>query len=102
MAAHTTRMEKLGAAGEEIVGTRRGEDTDPHVAAILEVARAVLRDGGRVSDEELAKARAAGVTDPELAEIVAHVALNFLSNAFNHLAQPELDFPPVAMEVPSR
>jgi alkylhydroperoxidase family enzyme len=44
----------------------------------------------------LADARNAGVTDAELAEIVAHIALNTLSNYFNHLAQPDLDFPEVA------
>ncbi len=102
VAAHTMRMDKLGASDEEIISTRRGEDADAHTTAILEVARTVLRDGGRVGDEQLAKARAAGVSDAELAEIVAHVALNTLSNFFNHLAQPELDFPPVAVEVPNR
>jgi uncharacterized peroxidase-related enzyme len=92
-AAHTMRMGKLGASDEAIAGTRRGRDADPHVEAILDIARAVLHTGGRVGDERLAAARAAGVTDAELAEVVAHVALNVLSNSFNHLAQPELDFP---------
>jgi hypothetical protein len=31
--------------------------------------------------------------DAELAETVAHVALNTLSNYFSHLARPDLDFP---------
>ncbi|MEV4139652.1 carboxymuconolactone decarboxylase family protein [Dactylosporangium sp. NPDC049742] len=99
VAAHVMRSGRLGMTDEQVRDTRLGEDADPHVAAILSVAHTVLHEGGRVSDEQLAAARAAGVTDAELAEIVAHVALNVLSNAFNHLAQPELDFPPVDLEV---
>ncbi|MFL6116611.1 MAG: carboxymuconolactone decarboxylase family protein [Catenulispora sp.] len=53
----------------------------------------VVADRGRISDATLERARAAGVTDAELAETVAHVALNTLSNYFNHLARPDLDFP---------
>jgi alkylhydroperoxidase family enzyme len=48
---------------------------------------------GVVSDEELALVRAAGYTDGEIAEIVAHVALNTLTNYFNLVAQTEVDFP---------
>jgi hypothetical protein len=33
------------------------------------------------------------VTDAEIAEVVGHIALNVLSNFFNHVAQPDLDFP---------
>ncbi|MFC5002192.1 carboxymuconolactone decarboxylase family protein [Dactylosporangium cerinum] len=99
VAAHVMRSAKLGLTDQQVTETRLGADADPHVAAILAVAHTVLHEGGRVGDEQLAAARAAGVTDAELAEVVAHVALNVLSNSFNHLAQPELDFPPVALEV---
>ncbi|NUR63242.1 MAG: hypothetical protein HOV87_31980 [Catenulispora sp.] len=78
---------------DELLETRRAHDADPHTDAILSIASDLIRNRGQVADEALAKARAAGVTDAELAEIVAHVALNVLSNYFNHLAQPELDFP---------
>ncbi|NUT96804.1 MAG: peroxidase-related enzyme [Saccharothrix sp.] len=93
VSAHTFRGKRMGFTDDQLAATRRGEDTDPHTAAILRVARAVQADHGDVKDAVLADARAAGVTDAELAEIVAHVALNTLSNYFNHLAQPELDFP---------
>ncbi|HTJ32731.1 MAG TPA: carboxymuconolactone decarboxylase family protein [Dactylosporangium sp.] len=95
VAAHTFRGGKLGMSGEQLAATRRAEDDDPHTAAILRVAREVRRTGGDVGDDLLAEVRAAGVTDAELAEVVAHVALNTLSNMFNHLARPELDFPKV-------
>jgi hypothetical protein len=80
------------------VHTRQAHDDDPHTDAALRVARAVLRTGGRVDDALVDHARLAGVTDGELMEIVGHVALNVFSNYANHLAQPDLDFPPVAVE----
>ena len=57
-------------------------------------AERVVADQGRVSDDDLAAARAAGLGDRDIAEVVAHVALNTYANWFNHVAQPELDFPP--------
>lgn len=94
VAAHTLRGERLlKMTPDELLETRRAHDADPHTDAILSIAAELIANRGRVGDEALAKARAAGVTDAELAEVVAHVALNVLSNYFNHLAQPELDFP---------
>jgi uncharacterized peroxidase-related enzyme len=94
VAAHTMRGERLlKMTKDELLATRRAEDPDPHTAAILSVSAAAVRTGGRVGDDLMAGARAAGVSDAELAEIVAHVALNTLSNYFNHLARPVLDFP---------
>lgn len=40
-------------------------------------------------------ARAAGVTDQEIAETIGHVALNVLTNYFNKTAGVEIDFPVV-------
>ncbi len=44
--------------------------------------------------------RQAGLTDGELAEISAVVALNLYTSYFNHLVQTPLDFPP-ALNLPS-
>ena len=51
---------------------------------------------GAVPAEEFDAARAVGLTDPELAEIVAHVALNVLTNFFNHAFEIDIDYPVVA------
>lgn len=96
VSAHTLRGGKMGLSEKELLRTREGaDDGDPHADAVLRIAREVIRTKGRVDDTALDTARRAGVTDAELAEIVAHIALNTLSNYFNHLAQPELDFPEV-------
>ncbi|MFF7245423.1 carboxymuconolactone decarboxylase family protein [Embleya sp. NPDC008237] len=95
VSAHSLRGGLIGLTEEQLLATRDGHDADPHTDAILGLARAVVRTRGRVSDADRAAARAAGVTDAEQAEIVAHIALNTLSNYYNHLARPELDFPEV-------
>lgn len=95
VAAHTMRGGRLGLSAEELRATRDARADDPHARALLEVARSVLATGGRVEDDLVVSARERGVTDEELTEVVGHVALNVLSNFFNHLARPALDFPPV-------
>jgi len=96
VAAHTMRAGRMGLSDSEIAAARAARADDPHADAVLHFARAVLRSRGRVDDELIASARRRGVSDAELSEVVGHVALNILSNYFNHVARPELDFPAVA------
>jgi alkylhydroperoxidase family enzyme len=51
----------------------------------------VLR--GEVGDSDLQRARAAGLTDGELVETVANIALNIFINYISHVARPPIDFP---------
>jgi hypothetical protein len=45
-------------------------------AALLDLAVAINRSRGRISDQSVVAARAAGIVDAEIIEVVAHVALN--------------------------
>ncbi len=65
-------------------------------AAGLRFSREILSSRGQVSDAALAHVRQAGFNDAEITEIVAHVALNVLTNYFNNVAQTEVDFPKVS------
>jgi uncharacterized peroxidase-related enzyme len=98
LAAHSflgTNLAKLSTA--ELSAARHFHSTDPKAAAILRLAEAVVRDLGAVPDAEVRTARDAGITDDEILETVANVALNYLTNALNRLAQTDVDFPsPVA------
>ena len=51
--------------------------------------------------EELRRAYSicAGLDDGEIAEVVANVAINILTNYFNNANQTEVDLPKVAVEV---
>jgi alkylhydroperoxidase family enzyme len=55
----------------------------------------VVSTNGGVSDDDFAAARGAGLTDAELGDIVAHVAVNVLTNYFNMSFQVDVDFPVV-------
>lgn len=94
VSAHTMRAGRMGFTDEAIAATHDARAGDPHANAVLQFAREVIRSHGRVADAAIASARRRGVSDAELTEIVGHIALNTLSNYFNHVAEPELDFPP--------
>jgi alkylhydroperoxidase family enzyme len=59
----------------------------------LKFAQALVTERGHVSDAEVNAAKAAGITEGEIGEIVGHVALNILTNYFNNTANTEIDFP---------
>jgi alkylhydroperoxidase family enzyme len=52
-----------------------------------------VRVRGDITATELAEAKAAGVTDAEIVEVVANVALNIFTNYLNIAADTEIDFP---------
>jgi len=88
---------RRGSGGREI-----RSDAGAHV----KLERAVVVQRGEVSDTELDRARGAGLTDSEVVETVANVALNIFTIYVAHVARPALDFhasrvarPPNGVEV---
>ncbi len=49
-----------------------------------------------MSDEQIAAAREAGLTDSKIVEVVAQVTLLTLTNYLNNIAATDIDFPPSA------
>lgn len=98
VSAHTFRGQKIGLSAEELQQNRQADSRDPKTTIALHFAKAVIEARGRVSDADVEAVRQAGFSDGEIAEIVGHVALNIYSNYFNHVAQPELDFPRVSLD----
>ncbi|MFT3795196.1 carboxymuconolactone decarboxylase family protein [Flavobacterium sp.] len=97
LAAHTFIGEKLLKTDAAVLeAARAGESSDAKTQAILKLAKTLVSKGGLVNDEDVNAAKTAGVTDAEIAETVAHVALNVLTNYFNNTANTEVDFPAVA------
>lgn len=95
LAAHSALGKMAGLGEEEIADSRRGTSPDRKTEAVLRFARRVVTERGWVGDDDLRAVRSAGVSDAEVAEIVAVVALNIFSNYFNHVAGTEVDFPEV-------
>lgn len=97
LAAHTylgKNAAKLDDA--EIAVNRNGTSTDPIAAAAVRFAVKVAQTRGHVSDADVAAVKHAGYSDGDVMEIVAHVALNILTNYVNLVAQTQIDFPAVA------
>jgi uncharacterized peroxidase-related enzyme len=92
--AHTYLGARFGKLDEaEIAANRDGRSNDPKADAVVRFARKVAAERGRVSDADLQAVRAAGYSEAELVEIVAHVAVNVLTNYVNNVFGTEVDFP---------
>jgi hypothetical protein len=61
--------------------------------ASLKLPRSIVVQRGELSDADLGRARAGGLSDGEIVETVANVALNILENYVRHVARVPIDFP---------
>ena len=95
LSAHTAIGGSIGLSPDALAAARHAKSADPRTAAALQLARAVNESRGHISDETVAMARGAGLTDAQIVEVVAHVALNVFTNYLNTVAQTEIDFPVV-------
>ncbi len=100
LAAHSLLGKGAGLTAGAIIDARLVRAEDPKTDALLKFAAAVVEARGLVADEALSAVRAAGATDAEIIEVIAHVALNILTNYTNHVAQTVVDFPKAA-ELPA-
>lgn len=96
LSAHTYLGKQLAKLDDgELDAARHARSLDPKADAALRFATAVMAARGHISGADLDEARKAGHSDAELVEIVAHVALNTLTNYMNGVASTEVDFPSV-------
>ena len=68
----------------------------PKTTAALAFAKRVLDSKGRIREADIADMRASGFSDGEIAEIIAHVALNVFTKLLNIATEVEIDFPNVS------
>lgn len=95
LSAHTLSGARAGLSQEDILAARRSTATDDKFDTALKLARAVALQRGHIAGDDLQNARAAGLNDAEIVEIIQHVALNTLTNYTNNVAKTVLDFPEV-------
>jgi uncharacterized peroxidase-related enzyme len=95
IAAHTAIGKKSGLTDDEIRDARLAKANDPKAQAAISFSSAMIGKEGYVSDEDLAELRSAGYSEEEVAEVIGNVLLNLFTNYFNHVAEPEIDFPAV-------
>lgn len=99
LSAHTMMGKGAGLSAEAILDARRGAATEPSDAAVAALALAILKTRGKIEDGQLAAARAAGLDEAGIVEVVGAVAFNVLTNYMNNLAHTEIDFPKVEVEL---
>jgi len=95
LSAHTLLGKGAGLNEQDVLASRQGLAIDTTTQAILTLATKLVETRGQVGPAELAEARNADLTDAQILETVAQVALNILTNYTNNLAGTEIDFPVV-------
>ncbi|MGE8190051.1 carboxymuconolactone decarboxylase family protein [Pseudomonas sp. NPDC086278] len=90
LAAHTLFAGKAGLSAQDILDARSGQ-----LNAYAALARQVTESRGHLSNEQIDAARAAGINDAKIIEVVAHVASQTLTNYLNNLALTDIDFPAI-------
>lgn len=96
LAAHTYIGKNLAKLSDsELDSNRRGRSSDAKADAAVVFAAKVISTRGHVREADLSSVRAAGLTEADIVEIIAHVALNTLTNYVNEVAGTTVDFPAV-------
>jgi uncharacterized peroxidase-related enzyme len=85
--AHTNIGRAAGLSQAELDAARDFASADKKANAALALAREIVATSGHVADSVLQAARAAGLSDGEIVEIVGHVVVNQLTNFANSIAK---------------
>lgn len=93
LAAHTAIAQSLHVSDEDILAARRAASKDAKTTAILKFCERVVEKRGLLDDNSLSELKNSGVTDQELVEIIFVISFNIFTNYFNHIIDPEIDFP---------
>lgn len=97
VSAHTAIGKMTGLTDAEIETAREGKSNMPKFNAALTFARQIVAKQGRATQADVDTVRNAGFSDGEIAELIAHVALNVFTNYFNNTADVDVDFPRIAL-----
>jgi uncharacterized peroxidase-related enzyme len=99
LSAHTASSKAAGMSEADALKARAGDGDDLFERALASFAKKLVRQRGHVSNEDIESARKAGIDDSAMMEVVAHVAMNTLTNYANELAGTEIDFPVVGVKL---
>lgn len=98
LSAHTKIAEMQGAEEEDRSLARMGRVSGPVTAAAIDLARAIVATRGHLNSDAVAAAKAAGLSEAQVADVVGLVVLNIFTNYFNHVAGTPNDWPVVRIE----
>jgi uncharacterized peroxidase-related enzyme len=98
LSVHSAVGKMVGLTRSEVEESREGRTASAKDTAALAFAREIVQQRGLVPEQAVAAVRSAGFSDGEIAEIIAHVALNVFTNYFNNVTAVEIDFPKVSLK----
>jgi uncharacterized peroxidase-related enzyme len=93
LSAHTANAKLVGLQESDVLQARKGQALDPKSQAILTFAKIVVEKRAQVSNQDVERLKAVGISDQEIVEIILVVVLNIFTNYFNHITDPQIDFP---------
>ena len=93
--AHTALGKHAGLSQDDINQALEGKAADPKADAAVRFAKLLLETRGHIGDADFIRAKEAGLSEAEIGEVVAHVAMNVFTNYFNIAFDTEIDFPVV-------
>lgn len=99
LAAHTVLGKGAGVSAEAMAQAQAGRSTDPKTQAALTFALKLVKDRANISPDDVSALRVVGFQDEDIAEILAHVALNIFTNYTNVAFDVPLDFPKVGLRI---
>jgi len=97
LSAHTAAGKMSGVTANDLVAAQEGRASDAKTQAILSLALEINSTHGKGSTKAVETARAAGLSDAEILETVAHVSINILTNSINNIVDTPIDFPKVTL-----
>ena len=97
LAAHTALGKMAGLSGETMAQAQAGKSNDPKTQAALNFAVKLVKEKAHVSEADVESLRKVGFSNEEIAEILAHVALNIFTNYTNVAFNVPVDFPKVQL-----
>lgn len=97
LAAHTALGKGAGLSAETMAQAQAGKSNDPKTQAALTFAVKLVKERAHIATSDVEALRAAGFSNDEIAEILAHVALNIFTNYTNVAFAVPVDFPKVSL-----
>lgn len=91
--AHSLMAKTAGVSRDEVNLNLIGRSQDEKTQTILNLVSAIVLKRGNVSDSVIKAAQSAGVSDRQIIEIIAVVAINQFTNNLNLIAKTDIDFP---------
>lgn len=101
LSAHYAIGKSIGMTETELENARLERSTDPKSDAALTFVRSMLQRKGDITEASIDTLKSVNMTDAEISEIIANVALNVFTNYFNLYAKTEVDFPRIPTAFPA-